>query len=149
MNPTQKPDTTAAALADLTPAVILRCAARYLELHGWIQDSYHQPNTTDPFPPACAVGAISMAIYGYRDAVPSDRTTALSAAWRLLERTIRVLDNHIDATEDLPGELDGDTPYGDPVSYGWNDLPCQTRERVIAALRTAADDYDRTHGGTR
>ena len=35
MNPTQKQPPPSAALADLTPADTLRCAARYLELQGW------------------------------------------------------------------------------------------------------------------
>jgi hypothetical protein len=143
MNPTQNQVTTTPP-ADITPADILRGAACYLELHGWIQGNYYQPVTTDPFPAACGVGAISMAAFGVLTYAPfnlpfeerRDFHRALDAVTDYLRRT--------DPQSDDPDghELADDDEYS---PYAWNDSPGRTAEQVITTLRGAADDYDWTH----
>src|SRR4051812_6352319 len=78
MHRTHNPTAPAADTDDpsvVTPADILRGAARYLQLHGWIQHAYYGGDDTAAFPPACADGAIGMAAYGYCPLVPGDNTT--------------------------------------------------------------------------
>jgi len=150
MNPTQKQDTTTATPpADITPAVILRGAARYLDLHGWTQGVYYGLTDDTAFPAACAVGAISMAIYGNHRAVVSDGTEPDRADWRLLNRTKAVLVDFLDLADPPPWDTRDDY-HGYP--YTWNDRPSRTAEQVVTTLRAAADHYDRTHtptGGVR
>jgi hypothetical protein len=55
---------TPTAIPAVTPAQTLRAAARYLELHGWIQGAYYDPTATVFTPAACVVGAIGMVCYG-------------------------------------------------------------------------------------
>ncbi|MDG4790243.1 hypothetical protein O7626_30705 [Micromonospora sp. WMMD1102] len=149
MNPTQKPDPTAAALADLTPADILRCTARYLERHGWIQGNAYQPDTTDPFPAACAIGAITISIYGGLSA-PVDRQERHDA-WRLVNRVTAQLAEYLWTDgrvkeSDYYGAMCSSAPE---IVAGWNDDSTQALADVLDILRAAADDHDRTHGGTR
>ena len=60
MHPTHPTPARPAQAVDISPADILRGAARYLELHGWTQGDYYAPTPASPlpFPPACAVGAL-------------------------------------------------------------------------------------------
>lgn len=139
MNPTQKPLHTPGALADLTPADTLRCAARYLELRGWTQGVYYGLTDHTPFPPACSDGAIGVAAYGYLALVPADEHQ--DSGFRDYNRAVSYLVDYLD--------LHGDTDPDNPNPFDWNDRPSRTAEQVIATLRAAADDYDRTHGGTR
>jgi len=147
MNPTQKPNTTTAALADPTPADILRCAARYLETRGWIQGNVYQPGSEEPFPAVCAAGAIGMAVYGRRT-TPSDQTASDRANWRLLHRTASYLAEYL-WNDGRVRECDyfGALASADhEIVSDWNDESDQTAAEVIAVLRTAANDYDRTYG---
>ncbi len=131
-----------ARAVDITPADILRGAARYLEVHGWTQGLYYRP-TGNPFPAACATGAIAMAVYGYQSDdpyQPADRhglrefTRALDALVDVINRTDPPFVN---------AELDGWDTATSP--FCWNDAHGQTAAHVIATLRQAADDYDWTH----
>ena len=135
MNPTQKPIHTPGALADLTPADILRCAARYLELHGWNQGTYYAPTEDNPFPPACVDGAIGMAAYGRVTflALAPDR----DPAFRDYTRAVTYLVDYLD--------LNTFTGCDNPNPFDWNDRPTRTAEQVITTLRAAADDYDWSH----
>ncbi|OKI42299.1 DUF6197 family protein [Micromonospora sp. CB01531] len=137
MNPTQKQPHTPGALADLTPADTLRCAARYLELHGWTRGVYYRVTHDTPFPPACAAGAIGMAAHGRCIWLPHDYKA---------KPGVRDYTRALDALSDFL-DVNGDTGYDDPLD--WNDDPWRTAEQVITTLRAAADDYDRTHGGAR
>ncbi|MCO1617038.1 hypothetical protein M8C11_20185 [Micromonospora sp. CPM1] len=138
MNPTQKPTTTPGALADLTPADTLRCAARYLEIHGWIKGTYYS-NQGGTFPPACAVGAIGMAAHGRLITIPAERGPGARDC-------ARALDYLTDYLTDLGVIAYGDDWSTTPVdTFGWNDRDDQTAEQVITTLRAAADHYDWTH----
>ncbi|MEH1056165.1 hypothetical protein V6U89_13235 [Micromonospora sp. CPCC 206171] len=140
MNPTQKPIHTPGALADLTPADILRCAARYLEVHGWNQGTYYPPTDDNPFPPACVSAAIGMATHGHRMPVPHEVKNA--SALREYSRAIDALSDFL-SIDEPSSWTSGD---GDPTCpFTWNDRPAQTAEQVIATLRAAADDYDWSH----
>ena len=93
MHPTQNP----AAQASTTPADTLRRAGRYLTRHGWIQGDYYATDleTDDiagPFPPACAAGAIAMAICGRVDGcgvhrLPPHRSWA---DWRVIPTRLAI-----------------------------------------------------------
>ncbi|MEV6817052.1 hypothetical protein [Micromonospora sp. NPDC051296] len=144
MNPTQKQHPTPGALADLTPADTLRCAARYLELRGWAQGSLYQRTTDTPFPPACVTGAIGMAVDGdcvwaaLGDSPEVDRALRFLADYLQRDGRVRESDYH------------GALCYSDhEIVADWNDDATQTLPDVLAILGDAADDYDRAHGGTR
>ncbi|MCA2219521.1 DUF6197 family protein [Jidongwangia harbinensis] len=146
MQSTQNPTAPAADTDDqtvITPADILRGAARYLEIHGWIQASYYA-NHADPFPPACAIGAIGMAAHGRLMTIPTDHGTGV----RDCRRAVDYLNSYLTDTGEIrPQSDDWDTTPA--TAFDWNDLDDQAAEDVVATLRAAADNYDRTHGGTR
>src|SRR5262245_39203735 len=62
MHPTHHPP--APVEVDVTPADILRGAALYLQRHGWTQGDYYDRSRPQPFPPACAAGAVQCAVTG-------------------------------------------------------------------------------------
>src|SRR3954449_9617454 len=72
MHPTHNPSIPAAlrlavpASADpaLTPALLLHCAARSLETYGRTTGEFFDLLSDQPFPPACAGGAINIAAHG-------------------------------------------------------------------------------------
>ncbi len=135
MNPTQNQP----AEVHVTPADILRAAALYIERHGWTQWLYYNRDATDgPFPPACAIGGIRIAVYG--------DTTGLAASPAdnaLVAGTQRHLAAHLDP-DFYVTEYDAADVIGD-----WNDEGGRTAGQVIAALRAAADEWDRIHGGAQ
>ncbi|MGC4837566.1 DUF6197 family protein [Micromonospora vinacea] len=140
MNPTQKQPTTPGALADLTPADTLRCAARYLEIRGWTQGTYYASTEDNPYPPACVSGAIGMAAHGHRLSIPHHCTTRGGA--RDYTHAIDALAAYLDFNQPQPRATEDDDPT---CPLAWNDQPGQTAEQVISTLRDAADDYDWTH----
>jgi hypothetical protein len=145
MNPTHTPPVD----VEPTPADILRGAARYLQLHGWIQGSLYAGTPSDAAAPvigpaACAQGAIGMAAFGHRIQAADESR----AEWRDYQRASNALADYL--------ELTGATGWnhdGDPISVGdWNDVTGRTADEVIAALNTAADEWERQHtppGGER
>ncbi|MFI7248131.1 DUF6197 family protein [Micromonospora chalcea] len=138
MNPTQKQPTTPGALADLTPADTLRCAARYLEIHGWIKGTYYS-NQGGTFPPACAVGAIGMAAHGRLITIPATHGSGARDC-------TRAIDYLTDYLTDLGIIACGDDWNTAPTgAIEWNDRDDQTAEQVITTLRAAADNYDWDH----
>ncbi|MEW2380253.1 hypothetical protein AB0883_29680 [Micromonospora sp. NPDC047812] len=139
MNPTQKQPDTRAALADLTPADTLRCAARYLEIRGWTQSLYFDRTDEVWFPPACVSGAIGMAIFG--SCMPVLLNEQMNPDVRDYLRAVDVLVDFLDLHDPPPWHTDED--YTSP--FTWNDRPGRTAEQVVAILRAAADDYDWTH----
>ncbi|AEB47413.1 hypothetical protein [Micromonospora maris] len=141
MNPTQKPDPTPGALADLTPADILRCAARYLELRGWTQGVPYELAEQAAFPPACPLGAITAAIYGYPAAIDG-HSDGIAATLR--DITIGYLADFL--------RQDGYVPEPDVIRCAdtqivadWNDDPWRTVAQVIDILGATADEWDWTH----
>lgn len=146
MNPTQNLDITASALADLTPADILRCAARYLELHGWVP-TFYPPTAARPFPPADVFCAIRLAICGYHNADLSDGSDESRAKFDLEADAMCVLGEYLFQQTPNADLYYSNEEYSDGFISpdAWEEQPGRNAEQVIAALRAAADDYDWTH----
>jgi hypothetical protein len=156
MHRTHNPTICAADTDDLpevvTPADTLRGAARYLELHGWLQHShYHPPRDGQRFPAACADGAIGMAAYGGVTACPGREND--HPAFRDYNRAFHHFNGYLQQLGWTP-PCDPWCPGGtdcvcgndkDEIVFGWNDDDTRTAADVIAALRSAADDYDWQH----
>ncbi|RQW98575.1 DUF6197 family protein [Micromonospora inaquosa] len=140
MNPTQKQPTTPGALADLTPADTLRCAARYLEIRGWTKSVHYDRTTETPFPPACITGAIGMAVYG-------DHTPLQTGNDGDCDRALRHLadylwrDGHVSESDFFGALCCSDRE----IVADFNDYAGHTLTDVLDVLRDAADDYDWTH----
>ena len=139
MKATHKPTTTPADAVDaaVTPADVLRGAARYLQLHGWTQGTYYADQPDDHTPPACAMGALGMAAFGQRFPAPAYERPE----WADYKRAEDVLMAHLGCG--YPPVSDDD--YPEPGVGDWNDQPDRTAEQVITALNAAADEWDRTH----
>jgi hypothetical protein len=136
VHPTHNP--VSPAPAEPTPADTLRQAALYLTRHGWAQQDYlaFQPNAEQPFPPACAHGAIAAAAYGHPTIAPHSVDGEL---YRVFALAVDVFDGYL---ADLYGDVQH---YEGRAGTSWNDEPDRTAEEVIAALNAAADQYDDTH----
>jgi hypothetical protein len=121
----------------VTPAVILRGAAAYLQAHGWTRGAFFDPDD-GPFPAACATGAIRMAIHGDLNqtftALPED-----SEARALIGKAQRHLAAHLDDGFD-PEESSSIDVIGD-----WNDDEGRTLTEVVDTLHDAADTWDHAH----
>jgi hypothetical protein len=179
MQPTQKPSDTgtdesvagylakyvtkfAEGITEVTPAVILRGAARYLQLHGWHQGGLYadDPSLT---PAACALGAIGMAVFGRR--LPNHEDEPICPEWRDYNRACDALDDYLNLTCAKPAahlsDLDDweDDEWENESTVGgvgteindWNDDDATTAADVITAFNAAADHFERTHapGGAR
>jgi hypothetical protein len=125
--------------APVTPAVVLRCAATYLDAHGWARGAFFEPDSDAPFPAACAVGAIRLAVYGSLDAAFPDGVLSNSADFQLTTRTQRVFAAHLNPCFD-PEQISAIDVIGD-----WNDADGRTLAEVIANLIEAADTWENTH----
>jgi hypothetical protein len=123
-----------------TPADTLRAAALYLDRHGWYQGSLYDPDTTQAFPPACALGAITIAATGEADwEALFDKQPACQAA-------IEVLALHLAADVPYPlVDLD-DIELVEWIS-GWNDADERTAFEVRDAFQAAATEWDTDHNG--
>jgi hypothetical protein len=120
----QKAENEAAEVIDT-----LRRAALYIDAHGWYRGDYFNDGIghhDDPFPPACALGAIGMALAGSRDTV----------------RFERVFDEN-DTVNQFARVLDWDAwnlghkPAG--IIADWNDEQALDATDVADTLRAAAD----------
>jgi len=137
---------TAPAGADpaLTPSLLLRCAATYLHTYGRTTGEFFDLLTDQPFPPACAGGAITIAAHGKAILCSDDRADDA------------VTDAAITAMRVFAAYLDADYATGDTtvsaidIIGGFNDNPDVSTRLVIEALNDAADDWDTHHrGGAR
>ena len=158
MHPTQNPPTAPALPDDLTPADVLGCAARYLELHDWYQGELFRNyrhvvgRLRWLTPAACAYGAIMMAVFGRP--VPLDNRDNNHGGWRLYSRSCAALDDYLtlDAATDVCEDDEDDYGVGYVHGDAWNDAEGRTRAEVVYALKGAALYYARTHapaGGAR
>jgi hypothetical protein len=153
MHRTQNSTNSAADADDrsvVTPADILRGAANYLVQHGWHRAAYYGGDEADPFPPADVIGAIAMAAYGTRHA-DIYHPDAPAEEVRDFRRAVDAFCDYLACTEPmcrLTGDEDTDLDL-DLSPFIWNDDPQRHGLHVVLALRAAANDYDRTHGGTR
>jgi hypothetical protein len=138
VHPTQNPP---AEVAVPTPAETLRDAALYLERRGWYRSEFFDFEADPAFPPACAVGAARVALFG-----------------EPLAGLTRVQDQALNAVLVVLADYLTDPRDDDDLAYlysptnrigDWNDAYGRTADEVIATLRAAADDWDRTHGGAR
>jgi hypothetical protein len=150
MNPTHNTPSTAAV--DSTPADVLRATARYIYSNGWHQGSPYGPITLPGagLPPACIEGALHVTLCGHADA--DTRCDATPETWRQIHHTTRVLAGHLyDTVQPADPWVDGDTPNDAQIVTDWNDEYGRTAGEVIATLREAADEWDRSHtvGGAR
>jgi hypothetical protein len=134
MHPTQKP----AAELDVSPAEVLRGAALYLARHGWHQGGFYDVTSDEVFPPACAAGAIRVAVCGEPVSDLVDQGDRRPQAQDVIMAQ-RVLAAYLDH-EFLPWEASSLDIVGD-----WNDEDGRTTEQVIAALNAAADEWDLFH----
>src|SRR4051812_36163506 len=64
MQRTHQPTLTPSTDPAMTPAMLLRGAARYLQTHGWIKGEFFDVLTDAAFPPACSLGAINICAHG-------------------------------------------------------------------------------------
>ncbi|MEU2612657.1 hypothetical protein ABZ570_13925 [Micromonospora sp. NPDC007271] len=126
----------------VTPADHLRMAALYLRRHGWHQGTYYATTDT-PTPPACAAGAIAMAVAGRR----ADQFHGLGFDTEATFRqTVRVFTAYLDDHEPIRAvDEDGFLVDEHTYPFSWNDDPGRTAEQVITALDAAADEWDRLH----
>ncbi|GAA1879630.1 DUF6197 family protein [Asanoa iriomotensis] len=127
--------------ATATPAIRLRTAACYLRRHGWHQgDMFADPDA--PYPAACALGAIRMAVYG-TSVIDADAPKGAEA----FEATVCVLADYLVMHLDVPDPSDAlAAGYGEDLEElvgGWNDDPARNVSHVIAAFYGAADEWDR------
>jgi hypothetical protein len=151
MKATQQPSIPAAwtrlAVPDsadpaLTPPLLLRCAALYLTAYGRTTGEFFDLLADQPFPPACAGGAINIAAHGRPILCSHDGADDA------------VTDAAITAMRVFAASLDPDYAAGDTsvsaidIIGGFNDDPHTTTPDVIRALTDAADDWDRTHPTT-
>ncbi|MFG1609285.1 hypothetical protein [Actinoplanes sp. NPDC049265] len=133
----------------VTPADILRGASEYLVQHGWNRGVYYGGAEDNPFPPADAIGAISMAAYGNREHLYS--STAPADETRLFRRAVDYFCDYLGRHEPVhraTGDEDIDLDL-ELSPFLWNDDPQRHGLHVVLALKAAAKDWDRTHGGAR
>ncbi|MBX7264787.1 hypothetical protein KIF24_01090 [Micromonospora sp. Llam7] len=123
-----------------TPARTLRDAALYLSRHGWTQGAYYDATSGSFTPPACLVGAVGMVCYGGPVDAPAQMFDAPEFAD--FESALVHLDRHLDAVVS-----DDEYKSGFDTVYDFNDAKDRTSGEVIAVLRAAANEWDRTNGG--
>lgn len=123
--------------ADLTPADLLDGAALYIERHGLHQGEMYA-DWSQLTPAACLQGALWMSASG------GTAVTCTPGIAALVEETMAVL------AEYLCG-LDYPLVHANPGDCiaDWNDTPGRTAAHAAAALRTAARQWQHTHGGAQ
>jgi hypothetical protein len=123
---------------DPTPADTLQRAAEHLERHGWTQGAYYADYSSDT-PPACVIGALAIAAYGYPNPDPFsdefDPDSADSDGWHRFVTAEQHLHTHLGLRPIDPDSTDPET------LDDWNDADGRTAAEVITALRAAADIY--------
>ncbi len=130
----------------VSPARVLRRAARYLARHGWnIGSFYDRTDTDDMFPAACAAGAIRCAVFG--------RPVDLFTAEHTGDSTTLVYTALVELADTIDPTWWDDSPCQDITSCAlevvsdWNDTTGRTLDEVLVALYAAADAWDQTNPG--
>jgi len=118
----------------ITPADILRGAARYVDLHGWTRDDFYSASHDAIWPAACALGAIGMAVYGRPVVDPEESSHPGSEQF---EAARALLVAYLSHTGELFDYDDGELTIAD-----WNDLGGNSANDVIRAFEAAADAWD-------
>jgi hypothetical protein len=137
VNPTQNQ----ARDLDLSPAELLRGAAVYVARHGFHQGDMFAADT-DPFPAACAQGAVKMAICG-RPYAAYTREQGL-----LFDRAMNALVAYLDTRFNLlPVDDENTDEFADPFQTvaDWNDETGRTAAQLVTALNGAADEWEFFH----
>jgi hypothetical protein len=135
----------------VTPARVLRDAARYLLRHGWHQgDLFADLDRFEAgellMPPACALGAIHVSVLG----IPAPGEWAPETA-AVFGAAVAALADHLILCQDgvvahVGDVLDSDSQYmWEGLIGDWNDAPERIIGHVVAALFGAADEWDRLH----
>src|SRR5436305_762096 len=124
--PAERPNTDPAASAApvVNVASILRRAALYLGLHGWIQGAYYDTTSRVFTPAACLVGALGMVCYGGPVDAPAQMFDA--PGFPEFEQALLFLDAWLTVEHGC-------------VSYAFNDAKGRTADQVTRALADAAD----------
>ena len=124
----------------MSPAELLRGAALYLWRHGWMRGDFFDLLDDQPFPRACALGAINICAHG-RPILGSD-DTAEDALTDAAIRAMRVLAGYLDPDYDT-----GDSLHASAIDIvaAYNDQEHMTAEEIVDTLRKAAHEWDRTH----
>ena len=130
----------------VTPSKVLRDAAAYLLRLGWCQgDMFADPDQLAP--PACALGAIHMALFYTPDPVTAEDFPEDVAAYG---HAVAVFADHLILSGEAlsypdPADPEGMTEFDPAELVGdWNDDQNRIASHVIAALHGAADEWDRT-----
>lgn len=146
MQPTQTTPAEAVTLAGT-----LRAAAQYLLEYGWYQGDLFDPDVVSAAedlsqarPPACALGAIRMAVVGTPEPADwqPDRIERHDAAVAALAD--HLIDCYGVEPPDVAEVLDDPSTSGmTQVVEAWNDASDRIGSHVIAALYGAAEDCNR------
>jgi hypothetical protein len=121
---------TPKATSNVTPAQTLRAAARYLQLHGWIQGAYYDPTATVFTPAACVVGAIGMVCFGGPVDAPAQHFD--DPGFPDFEAAVAFLDLY------LVWRFRSNV-----TAYDFNDAWGREREAVLGMVYDAASEWDR------
>lgn len=155
-SPAREPDAHPATPVALTPATYLRGAGLYLVRHGWRQGDMFGCLSDDdqregldpaekptPFPKACALGAVRMAVFGTAE------FTADTAASSAFDQTVGVFAGYLVDFYGVADPSDAITSRSriglEEIVSGWNDDPDRIAAHVIAALYAAAVGWNRVH----
>lgn len=113
------PTVIPAVYAPLAVRQVLELAAEYLEVHGHLKRAFGEPEGRA----ACAVGAITAVVTGYR-----------VGAHPLADAAVKALSEWLPT---LPPSTDGRDDHEEHVA-AWNDAESRTPVEVVAGLRAAA-----------
>lgn len=141
MKPTRQP-TTDTINDPMNPAALLRAAVIYLNSHGWTQGTFFLSFDPEPFPPACALGAINVCAHGEPtlSAVRPDDDPNTDAAIAAM----RVFAAYLDPDYGIH-HLDHEATCAIDVIGDWNDDKARTLGEVVEALTDAARDWETAH----
>jgi hypothetical protein len=132
------------ATASGTPASVLRNAADYLWQHGWTREQFYDRGSEEAFPPACAVGAIRLVVFGQPMDLVYDHDNP-----HVDPDVLAMADQVDEAQHALCAYLRVDYVREDCAPLDtisvWNDEPGRTLGDVMHTLHLAADRWEDAH----